>query len=435
MDVAGKLAILADAAKYDASCASSGAKRAGNGKGVGHSTGNGICHSYTPDGRCVSLLKILLTNVCIYDCIYCVNRISSDVPRARFTVAEIVTMTLDFYRRNYIEGLFLSSGVMQTPDYTMEQLVAVARELRETHHFGGYIHLKAMPDASPLLLAAAGRYADRVSVNIELPTPADLHRLAPDKSQSAIVGAMTELRAGIDAAKPGQRDRRRAPPFAPAGQSTQMIVGATETTDSAILSTASNLYEQQRLRRVYYSAYSPIPKSDAFLPAKAAPLVREHRLYQADWLLRFYGFRVDELTTNEEPNLDMRVDPKTSWAVRHPAQFPVDVNTAPREMLLRTPGLGQKSVERILRARPVLHREHPGRLPVHDARATVRHVHADTFLPADHRTDARGRGGLDDRRGRETEHRRDILALQDLGDRVHDLHRRLSPMAIVNAKP
>ncbi|MEO5742836.1 MAG: putative DNA modification/repair radical SAM protein, partial [Vicinamibacterales bacterium] len=293
MDVAGKLAILADAAKYDASCASSGAKRAGNGKGVGHSTGNGICHSYTPDGRCVSLLKILLTNVCIYDCIYCVNRISSDVPRARFTVAEVVTMTLDFYRRNYIEGLFLSSGVMQTPDYTMEQLVAVAKQLRETHHFGGYIHLKAMPDASPLLLAAAGRYADRVSVNIELPTPADLHRLAPDKSQAAIVGAMTELRDRIDAAKSGKRERCKPPAFAPAGQSTQMIVGATESTDSAILSTASHLYERQRLRRVYYSAYSPIPKSDAFLPAKPAPLVREHRLYQADWLLRFYGFRVD----------------------------------------------------------------------------------------------------------------------------------------------
>ena len=351
MDVAAKLAILADAAKYDASCASSGAKRAGNGKGIGHSTGNGICHSYTPDGRCVSLLKILLTNICIYDCLYCVNRISSDVPRARFTVQEVVTMTLDFYRRNYIEGLFLSSGVIQTPDYTMEQLVEVARQLRETHSFGGYIHLKAMPDVSPLLLAAAGRYADRVSVNIELPTPADLHRLAPDKSQTAIVGAMSTLRAGIDAARPGKRDQRKPPPFAPAGQSTQMIVGATDTTDSAILLTASNLYERQRLRRVYYSAYSPIPQSDMFLPAKPAPLVREHRLYQADWLLRFYGFGVNELTTVDEPNLDMRVDPKTAWAVRHPGQFPVDINTAPRETLLRTPGLGQRSVEKIVRAR------------------------------------------------------------------------------------
>ena len=355
MDVARKLAILADAAKYDASCASSGAKRSGNGKGLGHSTGNGICHSYTPDGRCVSLLKILLTNVCIYDCIYCVNRVSSDIPRARFTVDEVVTMTLDFYRRNYIEGLFLSSGVMQTPDYTMEHLVEVARQLRATHHFGGYIHLKTMPDASPLLLADAGRYADRVSVNIELPTPADLHRLAPDKSQRAIVGAMSRLRDSIDGARATRRSRFKAPAFAPAGQSTQMIVGATDTTDSAILDTASGLYSQQRLRRVYYSAYSPIPHSDPFLPAKPAPLVREHRLYQADWLLRFYGFRADELTTIDEPNLDMRVDPKTAWAVRHPDQFPVDVNSAAKEMLLRTPGLGQRSVDRILRARR-LHR-------------------------------------------------------------------------------
>jgi putative DNA modification/repair radical SAM protein len=355
MDVARKLAILADAAKYDASCASSGAKRAGNGKGLGHSTGNGICHSYTPDGRCVSLLKILLTNVCIYDCLYCVNRISSDIPRARFTVDEVVTMTLDFYRRNYIEGLFLSSGVMQTPDYTMEQLVEVARRLREVHHFGGYVHLKAMPDASPLLMAAAGRFADRVSVNIELPTPADLHRLAPDKSQPAIVAAMGRLKDGIDEARSAKRSRRRAPVFAPAGQSTQMIVGATQTTDSSILETASALYANQRLRRVYYSAYSPIPASDPFLPARPAPLVREHRLYQADWLLRFYGFRVEELTTVEEPNLDMRVDPKTAWAVRHPEQFPVDINIASREMLLRTPGLGQRGVERLLRARR-LHR-------------------------------------------------------------------------------
>jgi putative DNA modification/repair radical SAM protein len=355
MDVARKLAILADAAKYDASCASSGARRSGNGKGIGHSTGNGICHSYTPDGRCVSLLKILLTNVCIYDCLYCVNRVSSDTPRARFTVDEVVTMTLDFYRRNYIEGLFLSSGVMQTPDYTMEQLVEVARRLRETHHFGGYIHLKAMPDASPLLLASAGRFADRVSVNIELPTPADLRRLAPDKSQPLIVAAMGRLKDGIDEARSAKRSRHKPPVFAPAGQSTQMIVGATDTTDSSILETASALYNQQRLRRVYYSAYSPIPASDPFLPAKPAPLVREHRLYQADWLLRFYGFRVDELTTGEAPNLDMRVDPKTAWAVRHPEQFPVDINTAPREMLLRTPGLGQRSVDRLLRARR-LHR-------------------------------------------------------------------------------
>jgi putative DNA modification/repair radical SAM protein len=355
MDLRRKLEILADAAKYDASCASSGSRRAGTDKGIGHTTGNGICHSYTPDGRCVSLLKILLTNVCIYDCLYCVNRVSSDIPRARFTVDEVVTMTLDFYRRNYIEGLFLSSGVLQTPDYTMEQLVEVARRLRQVHHFGGYIHLKAMPDASPLLLAAAGGYADRVSVNIELPTPADLTRLAPDKSQPAIIVAMGRLRDGIDEATAGRRARARAPRFAPAGQSTQMIVGATPSTDSAILQTASDLYARQRMRRVYYSAFSPIPRADTFLPSKPAPLVREHRLYQADWLLRFYGFRVDELTTTEEPNLDMRVDPKTSWAVRHPEQFPVDVNTATKETLLRTPGLGQRSVDRILRARR-LHR-------------------------------------------------------------------------------
>jgi putative DNA modification/repair radical SAM protein len=350
-----KLAILADAAKYDASCASSGAKRGGNGKGIGHSTGNGICHSYTPDGRCVSLLKILLTNVCIYDCLYCVNRVSSDTPRARFSVEEIVTLTLDFYRRNYIEGLFLSSGVIQSPDYTMEQLVDVARRLRVEHHFGGYIHVKAMPDVSPSLLAEAGRFADRVSVNIELPTPADLRKLAPGKSRDAIVGAMDTLKDRIDEAKDARRALKHAPTFAPAGQSTQMIVGASETTDAAILQTSSALYQQQQLRRVYYSAYSPIPKSDGFLPAKPAPMVREHRLYQADWLLRFYGFNVNELTTDAEPNLDLRVDPKTSWAVRHPELFPVDINTAPKESLLRVPGLGQRSVDRIIRARR-LHR-------------------------------------------------------------------------------
>ena len=355
MDVDRKLAILADAAKYDASCASSGAKRSGNGKGVGHSTGNGICHSYTPDGRCVSLLKILLTNICIYDCLYCVNRISSDTPRARFTVDEVVTLTLDFYRRNYIEGLFLSSGVIQSPDYTMEQLIEVARRLRVTYHFGGYIHLKAMPDVSALLLAEAGRYADRVSVNIELPTVQELRQLAPGKSRHAIVGAMDTLRSRIDEARDARRSLKHAPLFAPAGQSTQMIIGASDVTDASILETSSTLYERQQLRRVYYSAYSPIPKSDRALPAKAAPLVREHRLYQADWLLRFYGFRVEELTTENQPNLDLRVDPKTSWAVRHPQLFPVDVNTAPRESLLRIPGIGQRSVDRIIRARR-LHR-------------------------------------------------------------------------------
>ena len=318
MGISEKLAILADSAKYDASCASSGSKRAGTATGIGNTTGMGICHSYTPDGRCVSLLKILLTNVCIYDCLYCVNRVSSDVPRARFSVDEVVTITLDFYRRNYIEGLFLSSGIIQTPDYTMEQLVAVARELRETHHFGGYIHLKAMPDASPLLLAEAGRFADRVSVNMELPTPADLRQLAPDKSHTTIITAMGELRTRIDEAGEARRASRKAPAFAPAGQSTQMIVGATPTSDASILQTASSLYNEHRLRRVYYSGFSPTPGSDRWLPAKPAPLVREHRLYQADWLMRFYGFDVAELTTAQEPNLDLKIDPKTAWALRHP---------------------------------------------------------------------------------------------------------------------
>ena len=355
MDLTRKLALLADSAKYDASCASSGARRAGTAAGLGHTTGTGICHSYTPDGRCVSLLKILLTNFCIYDCLYCVNRVSSDIRRARFTVEEVISLTLDFYRRNYIEGLFLSSGIIQTPDYTMEQLVAVARGLRETHRFGGYIHLKAMPDASPLLLAEAGRFADRVSVNMELPTPADLRQLAPDKSHDTIGGAMAELRARIDDALEGRRAHAAAPVFAPAGQSTQMIVGATPTTDASILQTASTLYSMHRLRRIYYSAFSPAPGAARELPAAPAPLAREHRLYQADWLMRFYGFSAGELTTRDAPNLDLRIDPKSAWALRHPEMFPVDVNAAPRELLLRVPGIGQRSVERILASRR-LHR-------------------------------------------------------------------------------
>ena len=355
MDLTRKLALLADSAKYDASCASSGARRAGTQTGLGHTTGTGICHSYTPDGRCVSLLKILLTNFCIYDCLYCVNRVSSDIRRARFTVEEVISLTLDFYRRNYIEGLFLSSGIIQTPDYTMEQLVAVARGLRETHCFGGYIHLKAMPDASALLLAEAGRFADRVSVNMELPTPADLHQLAPDKSHDTIGEAMGELRARIDDALEARRAHATAPVFAPAGQSTQMIVGATPTTDASILQTASTLYSVHRLRRVYYSAFSPAPGAARELPAAPAPLVREHRLYQADWLMRFYGFSAGELTTRDAPNLDLRMDPKSAWALRNPEMFPVDVNVAPRELLLRVPGIGQRSVERILASRR-LHR-------------------------------------------------------------------------------
>src|SRR6201994_2102203 len=280
MDLQRKLEILADAAKYDASCASSGSKRAGNNKGLGHTDGMGICHSYTPDGRCVSLLKILLTNYCTYDCVFCVNRVSSDIQRARFTPEEVVTLTLDFYKRNYIEGLFLSSGIIQSPDYTMEQLIQVASTLRHKYHFGGYIHLKTIPGCSEALVARAGLVADRLSANIELPTQTDLVQLAPEKKAKA-----------------------KPPRFAAAGQSTQMIVGATKATDRQILSTATHLYQTYKLRRVYYSGFSPFPEADSRLPLKPAPLMREHRLYQSDWLMRFYGFDVSELTSEAYPSL------------------------------------------------------------------------------------------------------------------------------------
>lgn len=349
-----KLNILADAAKYDASCSSSGAKRSGNGKGVGHATGAGICHSYTPDGRCVSLLKILLTNHCIYDCQYCVNRVTSDTPRARFTVEEVVQLTLDFYKRNYIEGLFLSSGIIRDIDYTMEQLSEVARLLREREHFGGYIHLKAVPGASAELLERAGRYADRLSANIELPTSADLQKLAPEKKRPVIEASMSVMKTGIDIAKSAQHSRAiDRPRFAPAGQSTQMIIGATPSTDASILTTANDLYGQYRLRRVYYSAYSPIPHGDARLPPTAPPLVREHRLYQADWLLRFYGFTVSEITPADAPSLSLDIDPKLAWAMRNRGQFPVNLNRAPRETLLRIPGLGVRNIQKILELRRV----------------------------------------------------------------------------------
>ncbi len=346
-----KLAVLADAAKYDASCASSGAKRKNTPGGLGNANGTGICHSFTPDGRCVSLLKILLTNHCIYDCSYCINRVSSNTPRARFTVAEVVDLTMEFYRRNYIEGLFLSSGVIQSADYTMEQLVAVAKTLRRVHRFNGYIHLKAVPGASALLLHQAGLYADRLSANIELPTAEDLHKLAPEKSMGEVNEAMTTIKAGVDESRAERKKSVHAPRFAPAGQSTQLIVGATASTDATILATSSDLYQTHRLRRVYYSAYSPIPDPDQRLPVGSPPLVREHRLYQADWLMRFYGFGVDELTTTEQPNLSSEIDPKLAWALRHREQFPVDINRAAREMLLRIPGLGVRTVNRILASR------------------------------------------------------------------------------------
>jgi putative DNA modification/repair radical SAM protein len=354
MDVRSKLAILADAAKYDASCASSGAKeRRAGAKGIGSTEGSGICHSYTPDGRCVSLLKILLTNYCIYDCAYCINRRSSGVRRARFTPDEVVRLTLEFYKRNYIEGLFLSSGIIRGPDYTMEQLVDVARTLRRQHGFAGYIHLKAIPNASRELLTEAGRWADRLSMNVELPRQQDLDALAPDKDLVQISRSMRLIRDGIDEAREEQMAARvHAPPsFSPAGQATQMIVGATAATDRDILATASSLYKTERLRRVYYSAFSPIPDASPDLPPASPPLLREHRLYQADWLMRYYGYAANELTNEATPHLELAIDPKLAWALQHRADFPLDLNAAPRELLLRVPGIGVRSVDRIIAAR------------------------------------------------------------------------------------
>jgi len=348
METIDKLEILADAAKYDASCASSGApKRSSEGKdGLGASTGMGICHSYTPDGRCVSLLKILLTNFCIYDCQYCVNRRTSNVPRARFTVQEVVKLTIDFYLRNYIDGLFLSSGIIQSADYTMEQLVAIARELREVHQFRGYIHLKTIPDADPVLIEAAGRYADRLSVNIELPTQNSIERLAPEKSVHTIKLAMGNIRLKLDekAAEP------KAPAFAPAGQSTQMIVGADASDDQRILSTAETLYGSYKLKRVYYSAFSPIPQSPKSVPLAPPPMLREHRLYQADFLLRSYGFQVKELLP-ASGNLALDIDPKLAWALAHREHFPMDLNRADVSMIARVPGIGLRNATRIVELR------------------------------------------------------------------------------------
>ena len=355
MDLLKKLEILADAAKYDASCASSGTERRnslGEKQGVGSTEGMGICHAYAPDGRCISLLKILLTNSCLFECAYCINRASSNVRRARFTVAEVVQLTLGFYRRNCIEGLFLSSGIIRSPDYTMEQVTLVARTLRESHGFRGYIHLKTIPDADPLLLEEAGRWADRLSINVELPTEQALTAYAPEKDMGGIRRSMGRIRLGIDAARETTRPGRAKPQhFAPAGQSTQMIVGADASSDRTILRASTNLYGAYGLRRVYYSAFSPIPDASSLLPMQPAPLLREHRLYQADWLLRFYGFDVEELTTDLFGNLDLARDPKLAWALVHREWFPVDINRADREALLRVPGLGTKSVDRIIAAR------------------------------------------------------------------------------------
>jgi putative DNA modification/repair radical SAM protein len=354
-----KLAILADAAKYDASCASSGtAKRNSRGgpqgsRALGSTEGMGICHAYAPDGRCISLLKVLLTNHCIFDCHYCVNRKSSNTRRARFTPQEVADLTLTFYRRNYIEGLFVSSGIVRSSDHTMEQIVEVARILREEHDFRGYIHLKTIPEASPELLALAGLYADRLSINVELPTEAGLARLAPDKSAATIEGAMGTLTSEIAGHREERKRFKAAPKFAPAGQSTQMIVGADPASDAEIIGKAATLYGRYALRRVYYSAFSPIPDASAVLPLKRPPLMREHRLYQSDWLMRFYGYRAEEVreAAGADGMLPLDIDPKLAWALKFRDRFPVDLNRAGREALLRVPGLGVRAVDALIAAR------------------------------------------------------------------------------------
>lgn len=366
MDIKAKLEILADAAKYDASCSSSGSHRKRDAKGLGNVEGMGICHSYTPDGRCVSLLKILLTNNCIYDCRFCINRMSSETPRAKFTVDEVVWLTMEFYRRNYIEGLFLSSGIIQSVDYTMEQITEVARKLREIERFGGYIHLKVVPGASQEMIEKAGKYADRVSANMELPTQGDLDKVATAKTVKSVFDSMSRIQEKVSESKEARKklprvsshrpwaEQKTAAPkqiiYAPAGQTTQMIVGATQATDQTLLDRSQQLYSEFNLRRVYYSAYSPIPNADAILPVERPSLIRENRLYQADWLIRFYGFKSEELT-DDSKTLSLDLDPKTSWALRHRAFFPVDINTAPKEALLRIPGIGVRNVERILQVR------------------------------------------------------------------------------------
>lgn len=351
-NVLEKLKVLTESAKYDVSCASSGTSRKNSKGGIGSAEGWGICHSFAEDGRCIALLKIMLTNVCIYDCAYCINRKSNDIPRATFSVTELVELTIEFYRRNYIEGLFLSSGVVRDPDYTMERLVRVAKELRLTHKFNGYIHLKSIPGASRELVNEAGRYADRLSVNIEIPNETSLKHLAPDKNFKSIFQPMSYIRQGVLESSEERKKYRSAPRFAPAGQSTQMIIGATPDTDKQILTLSSSLYTQPTMKRVYYSGYISVNTYDNRLPAlKQPPLVRENRLYQADWLLRFYQFNVNEIVNDQYPLLDLEVDPKLSWALRNPHYFPVDVNTADYQMLLRIPGVGVKSAMMIVTAR------------------------------------------------------------------------------------
>ncbi|SFS77613.1 putative DNA modification/repair radical SAM protein [Porphyromonadaceae bacterium NLAE-zl-C104] len=347
-----KLQILADAAKYDVSCASSGTSRSNVKGGIGTATGWGICHSFTPDGRCISLFKILLTNHCIYDCAYCGNRRSNDVKRAAFTAEELAELTIEFYRRNYIEGLFLSSGVMRNPDYTMERMVRVVKLLREVHRFNGYIHMKTIPGASSELIAQAGVLVDRMSVNLEIPSEQNLKLLAPEKDYPSVFAPMRFIQQGMLESAEDRKKFRSAPKFVPAGQSTQVIIGATPDNDKQILSLASALYKRPSFKRVYYSGYIPVNSGDSRLPALSKPpLVRENRLYQADWLMRFYEFKAGELVDDSHPDLDLDVDPKMGWALRHPEFFPIDVNTAPYEMILRVPGIGVKSAKLIVTSR------------------------------------------------------------------------------------
>ena len=347
-----KVRVLAESAKYDVSCASSGTSRAHRKGSVGSAAGWGICHSFAEDGRCISLLKIMLTNYCMYDCAYCINRRSNDIPRATLAVGELVELTMEFYRRNYIEGLFLSSGVVRNPDYTMERLVRIVKDLRRVHRFNGYIHLKSIPGASRELVREAGLYADRLSVNIEIPNEQSLKLLAPEKDFQSVFAPMRYIREGVLENEDDRRRFRYVPRFVPAGQSTQMIVGATADTDRDILRLASALYARPTMKRVYYSGFIPVNAYDSRLPAlKQPPLVRENRLYQADWLMRFYDFKAEELVDDRFPDLDLEVDPKLAWALRHPECFPVDVNRADYEMLLRIPGVGVKSARMIAASR------------------------------------------------------------------------------------
>ena len=346
-----KLSILADAAKYDVSCSSSGSNRKNKDKGLGNAS-NGICHAYTEDGRCVSLLKILLTNFCIYDCAYCVSRKSNDIKRAAFTVQEVVDLTINFYRRNYIEGLFLSSGIFTNADYTMERLVQVAKKLRLEHNFNGYIHLKTIPGASEELMKEAGKWADRLSINVEMPTEKSLALLAPDKKREDMIKPMQYLKQEILANKEEKKLFKKTPSFAPAGQSTQMVIGATPETDLEILYMANGFYKTMNMRRVYYSGYVPI-SNDNRLPAigTPVPMIRENRLYQADWLMRFYGFQVNEIVDKQNPLLDIDIDPKLGWALRNMDMFPMDVNTIDYQLLMRVPGIGIQSAKKITAAR------------------------------------------------------------------------------------